>query len=67
MQKPIAYAKNEIENGRFPMMVIEAGAFGTFWLHDNDYRMLDCKGFTSREAAEKFRSKTLDKALKVSA
>ncbi|UYE95859.1 hypothetical protein KNLIENLN_00046 [Sinorhizobium phage NV1.1.1] len=64
MLKPITYAKNEIKNGRFPMMVIEAGEFGTFWLHDNDYRMLDCKGFTSREAAERFRSKTLDRAIK---
>ena len=64
MQKPSTYAKNEIANGRFPMMIIEGGQNGTFWLHDGDFRMLDCKGFTSREAAEKFRSKTLDKAAK---
>lgn len=62
MQKPITYAKNEVANGRFPMMVIEPGEYGTFWLHDGDYKMLDCKSFPSREAAEKFRSKIVDKA-----
>jgi hypothetical protein len=64
MNTPFTYAKNEIQNGRFPMIVIEAGEYGTFWLHDADYRMLDCKAFTSREAAEKARSRFLDKAMK---
>lgn len=64
MLKPITYAKNEIAIGRFPMMVIESGEFGTFWLHDTDYKMLDCKSFNSREAAEKFRSKIIEKASK---
>ena len=62
---PIAYAKNEIKNGRFPMIVISGGEYGTYWLHDADWRMLDCRAFNSKEAAEKFRSKTLDKAAKV--
>lgn len=62
MQTPATYAKNEITNGRFPMMVIEAGEYGTFWLHDADYRMLDGKAYNSREAAEKARSKFIEKA-----
>ncbi len=67
MQKPVTYAKQEIAAGRFPMMVIEAGQYGTFWLHDRDYRMLDCKSFSSKEAAEKYRSKIIDKAHKIAA
>lgn len=67
MQKPATYAKNEVANGRFPMMVIEAGEYGTYWLHDADYRMLDGKAYTSREAAEKARSKIVAKAVKLAA
>lgn len=61
--KPIEYAKQEVAAGRFPMMVIEAGEAGTFWMHDRDFRMLDCKPFLSRERAEKFRSDVVSKAL----
>lgn len=64
MLKPINYAKQELAAGRFPMMVIETGENGTFWLHDADFRMLDCKAFTSRGAAEKFRSKIIEKAVR---
>lgn len=62
MTTPTQYAKQQITAGAFPMMVIEAGRFNTFWLHDSDYRMLDSKAFTSREAAEKARSRAIDSA-----
>ncbi|MFC3206862.1 hypothetical protein [Aquamicrobium soli] len=62
MQTPAAYAKDEVTNGRFPHMTIQAGECGTFWLHDADYRMLDGKAYTSREAAEKARSRFVEKA-----
>lgn len=62
MQTPAAYAKNEVVNGRFPMMVIEPGEHGTFWLHDAEFRMLDGKAYTSREGAEKARSKFIERA-----
>jgi hypothetical protein len=58
------YAKNEIINGRFPSMQVVPGEFGTFWLESADCRTLDGACFTSREAAEKARSKALDKAAK---
>lgn len=59
---PAQYAKQEITNGRFPMMVVQPGEHGTFWLHDGDFRMLDGRCFTSREAAEKLRSKIIQTA-----
>jgi hypothetical protein len=62
MMTPAKYAKAKIQNGEFPMMVIEAGEHGTFWLHDCDFKMLDCKAFTSKESAEKFRSKVIERA-----
>jgi hypothetical protein len=62
MQTPATYAKNEVTNGRFPHMTIQAGEYGTFWLHDADFRMLDGKAYISREAAEKARSGFIDKA-----
>ena len=62
--KPIEYAKQEVAAGRFPMMLIEAGQAGTFWVHDRDFGMLDCKPFLSREKAEKFRSDVVSKASK---
>ena len=58
------YAKNETLNGRFPSMLVVAGEFGTFWLESADYRTLDGACFTSREAAEKARSKAIEKAAK---
>jgi len=62
---PSSYAKNEVRNGRFPMIVIEPGLFGSFWLHDADYKMLEGKAYTSRDAAEKARSKIIEKASKL--
>lgn len=67
MEKPLSYAKRVIRSGTHPMMVIEPGAYGTFWLHDADYRMLDCKAFASKEAAETFRSKIIEKAVRLAA
>lgn len=59
---PTKYAKNETINGRFPQMSVVPGEFGTFWLEDSNYRTLDGACFTSREAAEKARSKAIEKA-----
>jgi len=58
--KLAAYVRNEIKAGRFPSIMIDAGNNGTFWLHDADWRMLDHKTLTSREAAENMRSKAIE-------
>lgn len=62
MKSPIKYAKEMVAAGKFPMMVIEPGENGTFWLHDADFNMLDCMPFMSREKAELHRSKIIAKA-----
>lgn len=64
MNKPLAYAKQEIAAGRHPSIIIEPGEFGTFWLHDGDWKMLDAPAYLSREAAAKARSKIIEKAYK---
>jgi len=58
--KLTAYIKNEITEGRFPTIMIEAGEFGTFWMYDGDWKILDCKTLTSRESAENLRSKAIE-------
>jgi len=62
--KLAAYVKNEVVNGRFPTVMIQTGEYGTFWLYDAEWKLLDCKVLTSREAAEKLRSKAIDAAVK---
>lgn len=58
------YAKKEIAAGRFPNISIKPGEYGTFWLYDADWNLLDCKTLTSREAAEKLRTKAIEAAMK---
>jgi hypothetical protein len=40
------------------------GAAGSFWLCDGDFKPLAGRHYSSREAAEKARSRILDKARK---
>lgn len=61
------YAKQEITSGRFVETSIVPGEFGTFWIEDRNYRTIDGACFNSREAAEKARSKAIDKAMKFAA
>lgn len=61
---PAQYAKTKVINGELPSMKIEKGNFGAFWLHDADYKMLKCNAFISREAAEKYRSKVIETAVR---
>lgn len=61
---PFQYAKTEFAAGRFPSIMIEPGISAGFWLHDGDFKALKGKCYTSREAAEKDRSKILTKAQK---
>ncbi len=62
--KLAAYIKNEITNGRFPTVTIKPGEYGTYWMYDGDWKLLDCKTLTSREAAENLRSKAIEAAVK---
>lgn len=60
----LQYAKAKIAAGQFANMTIEPGQYGTFWLGDDNFNSFPGASFTSREAAEKARSKILDKAMK---
>lgn len=62
---PFQYAKSKIAAGQFANMVISAGQFGTYWIEDENFSSLKGACFTSREAAEKARSKAIDKAMKI--
>lgn len=61
---PLQYAKKEFAKGCFPSITIDA-ELGQFYLCDNNFKMLGGPAFSSRDAAEAFRSKTLDRARKV--
>ena len=62
--KVAAYIKKEITEGRFPMIMIKSGEYGTFWLYDADWQILDCKTLMSFEVAEKLRSKAIEAGTK---
>ena len=56
---PHQYTKAEILAGRHPMICIEAGVFGDFYLRDGDWRALAGKSYASRDAAERARSNAI--------
>lgn len=60
-----AYIKSERLAGRFPSMPID-GVDGRFWLCDSDWVCItdDLNWFNTREKAEAFRTKMLDKKVR---
>lgn len=60
-----AYIKSERLAGRFPSMPIDSLA-GVFWLCDSDWKLIDDdkNWFTTREKAEAYRTKMLDKKVR---
>lgn len=55
-------APDNIEDDAEAMAILAAGEFGTFWLHDADWKMLDGKAYSSKDAAMKGRSQIIDRA-----
>lgn len=60
---PMQYARTQIAAGRFADMAIVEFC-GAFYLCDSDYNLLKGKAFSSRDIAQRERSKVIDRALK---
>jgi hypothetical protein len=60
--KPIKYAKQQIEAGKFPSMPVYEVA-GSFYLCDTDWNILSGgKAYASKDAAINDRSKIIERA-----